>query len=399
MAKQKGIAVVGTGDFTHPAHLAEIAEDLEPDGATGLSVCRAVPEGPRFILTAEVANIFTQGGRNRRIHSVLFAPDLAAAREIQGRLAEAGNVASDGRPIFGFPVKELVRMVMDVSPQSLVVPAHVWTPWFSLFGAMSGFDSLVECFQEQSHHIHALETGLSSDPQMNWRLSGLDGYTLISNSDAHSPSKLGREANVLSCPRTYADIVRAIKDPALGFEGTLEFFPEEGKYHYDGHRACGVCMRPSETLAHNGLCPACGQPVTVGVLHRVEQLADRRDGFVPPNARPCVHLIPLEEIIAEAFGLRGITARVRREYQRLVHLAGSEMRILLWAEEAELARFVPERVLEGIRRMRSGRVKIRPGHDGVYGEIRLFSTEERLQGGCPGNVDKGGGGATQMRLF
>lgn len=374
-AKQKGLKVVGTGDFTHPGYLQELRRDLRPDGS-GLYVYRDDPDGTKFILTAEVANIFSQGGRNRRIHTVIFAPNLEVVAEIQERLSSLGKIASDGRPIFGFPVKHLVRLVRDVSSAGMVVPAHIWTPWFSLFGAKSGFDTLEDCFEEESEHIFAIETGLSSDPEMNWRLSALDGYTLLSNSDAHSPAKLGREANVFSCVCTYAAIMEAIKKPSKGFEGTVEFFPEEGKYHYDGHRVCGVCLPPAETRRNKYLCPVCGQPLTVGVLHRVEDLADRPEGFHPATARHNVHLIPLEEIITAAFGVKSITARVRKEYQRIVTLGETEMAVLLWRSEAELGRFVPKRILEGIIRMRRGEVSIRPGHDGLYGRISLFAEGE-----------------------
>ncbi len=370
-AKEKGIRVLGTGDFTHPKYLKELEETLETDGS-GLYVCKDDPQGTRFVLTAEVANIFTQGGKGRRIHTCLLAPDLEVAREIQQRLASVGNVSSDGRPIFGFPVKDLVRLVMEVSDRCMVVPAHIWTPWFSLFGAKSGFDAIEECFEEQTGHIHALETGLSSDPQMNWRLSALDSYTLISNSDAHSPSKIAREANVFSCELSYDAITSAIKDPSRGFLGTIEFFPEEGKYHYDGHRACGVCFTPAQTIQHSGLCPVCGQPLTVGVLHRVEELADRPEGAKAPNALPCVHLVPLEEILAEALGVKSITARVKKEYQRLIRAGYTEMQFLLWMDEEELKALVSERVFEGIMRMRRGEVQIRPGHDGLYGIVSLF---------------------------
>ncbi len=382
VARQKGIKVLGTGDFTHPGYLKELERDLEMEPETGLYVYREDPEGTRFILTAEVSNIFSQGGKGRRIHTVLFAPDIETAKRIQARLARIGNVSSDGRPIFGFPVKDLVRMVMEVSDgRCFVVPAHIWTPWFSLFGAKSGFDSIEECFRDQTEHIYALETGLSSDPQMNWRLSALDNYTLISNSDAHSPAKIAREANVFSCALSYKAIIEAIKDPKKGFLGTIEFFPEEGKYHYDGHRNCGICFTPSQTKQHNGLCPVCGAPLTVGVLHRVEELADRPEGAVSPNALPCVHLIPLEEVIAEALGVRSITARVKKEYQRLISAGYTEMEILLWMDEKELSSLVTQRVYEGIVRMRRGQVEIRPGHDGLYGRISLFpkGQEEKIE--------------------
>ncbi len=395
-AKEKGIRVLGTGDFTHPGYLKELQEHLETDGS-GLYVCKDDPLGTRFMLTAEVSNIFTQGGKGRRIHTCILAPDIEVAGEIQERLASLGNISSDGRPIFGFPVKDLVRLVMGVSSRCMVIPAHIWTPWFSLFGARSGFDSLEECFEEQAVHIHALETGLSSDPQMNWRLSALDAYTLVSNSDAHSPGKIAREANVFSCELTYDAITAAIKDPAKGFLGTIEFFPEEGKYHYDGHRSCGVCFTPAQTIEHHGLCPVCNQPLTVGVLHRVEELADRPEGFVPPGALPCVHLVPLEEILAESMGVKSVTARVKREYRRLVNAGYTEMQILLWMDEEELGSLVSPRVFEGIMRVRRGEVIIRPGHDGLYGMVRIFQEEEGR--GKPGDEDGKKAGGIQKSLF
>lgn len=381
IAKEKGIAVIGSGDFTHPKYLAELQEELEP-AEDGLFVCKDDPAGTRFMLTAEVANIFTQGGKGRRIHTVLFAPDVATAKKIQTRLAQLGNITSDGRPMLGFPVKELVRVVMDVSPDCMVVPAHVWTPWFSVFGSKSGFDSIEECFEEESKHIYALETGLSSDPLMNRRLSCLDKYTLISNSDAHSPAKIGREANIFSCPMTYHDLVHAIKQPAHGFEGTVEFFPEEGKYHYDGHRDCSVLLAPEQTRKINGICPVCHRPLTLGVAYRVEELADRdketaRTIFQHQNMdtkiRPYISLVPLQEIISEAIHTGEASARVRKEYQRLVHMAGSELNILLWKSEEELRPFVPEPILTAIRHMRGGHINIRPGYDGVYGEVKLLT--------------------------
>jgi len=390
-ASQKGIMVVGTGDFTHPVYLDYLEKELE-EAEPGLYVRHGEPDGTRFMLTAEISNIFTQSGRNRRIHTVIFAPHFEAAREILVRLGSIGNISSDGRPIFGFPVKELVRMVMDVSPDCLAVPAHIWTPWFSVLGAKSGFDSLEDCFEEETGHIHAVETGLSSDPPMNWRLSALDRFTLISNSDAHSPSRLGREANIFSCEMSYPAILDAIKGTAGGFEGTIEFFPEEGKYHYDGHRACGVCFRPDQTVEHQGICPVCGRMLTVGVLHRVEELADRPEGFVPGKAKPCVHLVPLEEIIAESFGIKTITGKVRKEYRRMLAEGGAEIDILLRQSEEQLSDYVAETIREGIIKMRNGQVHISPGHDGAYGKICLFPGARQT---APVNRV----GAHQMNLF
>lgn len=374
-AKIKGLRLIGTGDFTHPDYLAELKKQLVQE-TPGIYILKDDPEGTRFILTAEVSNIFTQKGKGRRIHTVIFAPDFEVAEDIQRRFSILGDISSDGRPIFGFSAKDLVKIVLDASPECLVLPAHVWTPWFSVFGAKSGFDSIEECFEEQSCHIHCLETGLSSDPPMNWRLSCLDQYSLLSNSDAHSPSKLGRESNVFSCPLTYKDIIAAIKDPTLGLEGTIEFFPEEGKYHLDGHRACGVRLSPNESRARDGICPVCGGQLTLGVLYRVEALADRAEGFIPKTSRPCVHLIPFEEIIADAFGVKGTTNRVIREYRRLIQIVGTEMDILLWKNYEELEELIPERILKRIINMREGNVKITPGFDGVYGQISLSIDED-----------------------
>jgi uncharacterized protein (TIGR00375 family) len=272
-------------------------------------------------------------------------------------------------------------MVLDISLDCLVIPAHAWTPWFSIFGANSGFDSIEECFGEMSPHIHALETGLSSDPEMNWRLSVLDSITLISNSDAHSPNRLGREANAFDCALDYREIAETIrKKDRKKFLFTVEFFPEEGKYHYDGHRQCGVILSPSETKANQYLCPNCHKKLTVGVMHRVEELSDRPGGFIPKNAIPSIHLIPLEEILAETMGFRVGTKAVDTEYDRLIERGGSEFQILLDTTPDELASFVPKRTLEGIIRMRQGKVTIIPGHDGVYGKINLFPEKKEHEG-------------------
>jgi uncharacterized protein (TIGR00375 family) len=252
-----------------------------------------------------VSNIYTQNGKVRRIHTLIFAPGFEVVETIRSKLGNMGKLSSDGRPIFSFSAKELAKMILDISSDCLIIPAHAWTPWFSIFGANSGFDSIQECYEEESKHIHAIETGLSSDPEMNWRLSALDDITLISNSDAHSPNRLGREANAFDCALDYREVTEALrKKDRKKFLYTLEFFPEEGKYHYDGHRQCGVIFSPSETKAHQYLCPGCQKRLTVGVMHRVEELSDRPEGFIPKNAIPSIHLIPLEEIIAEGLGVK-----------------------------------------------------------------------------------------------
>jgi len=374
-AALKGIILLGTGDFTHPLYLAELKAKLEP-AEPGLYRLKRGEQEVRFVLSAEVANVYSQGGKVRRVHTLLLAPSFQAVEAINARLRRLGDLSADGRPTFGFPVPDLVKVVMDASDRCLIVPAHIWTPWFSLFGSNSGFDSLEECFRDQSHCVHALETGLSSDPPMNWRLSALDRYALISNSDAHSPNRLGREANAFNCELDYDQIVEAIrsKDPER-FLFTIEFFPQEGKYHYDGHRQCKVVLSPQEARRLGGICPVCGRRLTLGVMHRVEELADRPEGFVPPGAIPARHLVPLEEILAEAMGHGPGSAAVQREWHRLVRAAGSEMRLLLDLPEEELQGFVPPRVLQGVLRARQGEVQVKPGYDGVYGKVNLLDLE------------------------
>lgn len=376
-AKLKGVNLLGTGDFTHPTWLAELRAQLVPDGS-GLLALRRGPEDIRFMLTVEVSNVYTEGGRLRRIHTLIFAPSFEVVARINLALGRFGKLSADGRPTFGFPARELARVVLEISEECLLVPAHAWTPWYSIFGANSGFDSLEECYGDLAPRIHAIETGLSSDPPMNRRWSALDRIALLSNSDAHSPSRIAREANVFDTELTYRAVLDAIraKDPAR-FLFTIEFFPEEGKYHFDGHRACGVLFSPAETRKAGGRCPECGKPLTVGVMHRVEALADRPEGYRPPRAIPAHHLVPLAEILGEALGLGPESAAVEAEYLRLVERGGSELAILLDLPEEELARFTPPRVLEGIRRVREGRLQITPGYDGVYGVIRLFG-EERV---------------------
>jgi uncharacterized protein (TIGR00375 family) len=377
-AKKKGIGLLGTGDFTHPTYFAELKAKLEPLG-NGLLKLKKGDQEIRYILTTEVSNMYTQGGKGRRIHTLIFAPSFEVVEAIRSRLGNLGKLSSDGRPIFSFSAKELAKMILDISTDCLIIPAHAWTPWFSIFGANSGFDSIEECFEEMTPHIHAIETGLSSDPEMNWRLSSLDPLTLISNSDAHSPNRLGREANAFDCEKNYQEITEAIrKKDQRKILFTIEFFPEEGKYHYDGHRQCGVVFAPSQTKASQYLCPRCHKKLTVGVMHRVDELSNRPEGFIPKNAIPSIHLIPLEEIIAEAMGFRMGTKSVESEYDRLVEKGGSEFHILLDATPDELKTYVPERILEGILRMRQGKVSILPGHDGVYGKINLFP--EKKQG-------------------
>jgi len=394
-AELKGIKVLGTGDFTHPTYFAELRAKLEPQSNGLLGLIKGANR-TYFLLTAEVSNIFSDRGKTRKIHTLIFAPDFDAAERINGRLERMGRLSADGRPIFGFPVRELVKTVLGISDRCLVIPAHAWTPWFSLFGANSGFDSLEECFGEESKHIHAIETGLSSDPEMNWRLSALDPITLISNSDAHSPSRIGREANVFAGEPNGQEMLEAIRQKDRSkFLFTIEFYPEEGKYHYDGHRACGIVFSPAETKRNNYLCPVCKKKLTVGVMHRVESLADRPVGAMPPGGIPSVHLVPLEEIIAAALEQGVNTAAVEREYQRMISQGGSEFNILLDLSPSDLASFCSPRILEGILRVREGRLRIIPGHDGTYGKIQIFIGEEGEETDeSAGEVD-----TRQMSLF
>ena len=371
-ARMKGIKVVGTGDFTHPGYLKELKECLRK-GPDGFYHMEDDPDGTRFCLTAEISNIFSWHGSTRRIHTVIMVSDLKEAETILGYLRRLGNCSSDGRPIFGFPAKDLVRIVRDSSDDFLVIPAHIWTPWFSLYGAKSGFDSIEECFEEETEHIFALETGLSSDPPMNWMWSALDRFTLVSNSDAHSPQKIGREANCFSCELTQKAMFDSIRHPDKGMVGTIEFFPEEGKYHWDGHRSCGIALSPKEAERLKGRCPRCGRPLTMGVMHRALALADREEGYVPENALPFEHLVPLSEIIQEAIGVKSFSKRAKVEYERIVTQVGSEIEVLTKIPLDDLEGVLSERMLQGISNMRQGRITIKPGHDGQYGIIRLFS--------------------------
>lgn len=373
-AAWKGIGLLGTGDFTHPAHFASILDKLEPSGK-GLFVLKSQSgdETPlHFMLTAEVSNIFTQGGKTRKIHNLIFCPTIEAARKMNAAFASLGNVSSDGRPIFGFSAQDLLKIVLDASPDAMLVPAHAWTPWFSIFGSKSGFDSIEECFGDYARHIHAIETGLSSNPQMNWKVSALDNVALISNSDAHSPSKLGREANVFDCQLDYFEITEIIKKrDADRFLYTVEFYPEEGKYHSDGHRDCRVRLNPEETKKLGGICPNCGKGLTVGVLSRVEELSDRPNGYTLKSAIPARHLVPLQEIIAEVFQAGMATVKVQREYRRLVS-EHTEFSYLLDMDSAELKAAAGERLAIAIMKVRSGEISVSPGFDGEFGTISIF---------------------------
>ncbi|MFH1470353.1 MAG: endonuclease Q family protein [Candidatus Micrarchaeota archaeon] len=372
-AKIKGIGLVGTGDFTHPQYLKELKQKLKPLG-NGLFEF----EGVKFLLSAEVSNIFQQGGL-KKTHHVILAPGFEEAEQLNDRLAKWGNLAADGRPIFGSrSASELVELVMETSPSFFIIPAHVWTPWFSLFGANSGFDSVKECYGDMEKHIHALETGLSSDPAMNWRLSALDKYSLVSNSDAHSPSKLGREANVFEFREaSYRELTDTLKTKDKSrFLLTYEFYPEEGKYHFDGHRGCSIRFSPEESKKHKNKCPVCRKELTIGVMHRVNELADREPGFTPKNSVPFQSLVPLQEILSEAIGKGPGTKKVEEEYWKLIKKFGNELEALHASEEA-IASLSGERIARGIANVRAGKVRVLPGYDGVYGVVSVFGNEKK----------------------
>jgi uncharacterized protein (TIGR00375 family) len=386
-AQLKGITVVATGDFTHPQWYKELKEKLEPEGNNLFklkdnykkdTIPALCASEVYFVLATEISCIYKKNEKVRKVHSLVFAPDFATASKINIALSKIGNIASDGRPILGLDAKKLLQIILDISADAMLVPAHIWTPHFSVFGAASGFDSLEECFEELTPHIFALETGLSSDPAMNWRLSSLDNITLISNSDAHSPAKLGREANIFDSEISYQTITEAIKT-RKGFLGTIEFFPEEGKYHYDGHRACGINLSPEETIQHNYLCPVCNKRVTVGVMHRVEKLADRANGFRPNGAPPFYSLIPLPEILAETLKVGVNSKAVQTAYHHLLEKLGNEFSILMDTPLDDIERADSPLLREAINRMRSGNVYIVPGFDGEYGKVKIFEEMERKE--------------------
>lgn len=390
-AQLKGVHVVGTGDITHPGWLAEMKTKLSPaeeglfslkeeyTSAVRREVFKACQGTVRFMLAGEISNIYKKNDKVRKIHHLVFFPSFEAVEKFQARLEKIGNIRSDGRPILGLDSRDLLEIVLETDPQGYLIPAHIWTPWFALLGSMSGFDSVEECFDDLTPHIFALETGLSSDPPMNWRLSALDRYTLVSNSDAHSPQKLAREANLFNTELSYPAMFAALKtgDPAA-FGGTIEFFPEEGKYHYDGHRKCSIRWDPKETIKNKGLCEVCGKPVTVGVMHRVEELADRERDFRPTSRHPYKSLIPLPEILAEMYGIGVAAKRVTETYETLLEKLGPELNILMHIPLDDIARVGGALLAEALRRMRAGEIEIAAGYDGEYGIIRVFSEDERV---------------------
>lgn len=393
-ARVKGIDIVGTGDFTHPKYLAELKEKLIPSNMEGFFVLRnggSREEFPAFMLTVEISCIYSAGGRGRRNHILIAAPDFETVDALADRLGRVGNLAADGRPILGISSEELAKIVLDASEECMVIPAHIWTPWFSVFGSKSGFDTLQECFGEMSRYIFAVETGLSSDPLMNWRVVELDSYAIVSYGDAHSGRNLGREATVFELERaSYQNIKAALSNsarldnadlPKNYIAYTIEFYPEEGKYHYDGHRLCGVVFSPEQTKRASGLCPKCRKPVTLGVLYRVDALAWRTVGeaqeYGKRNRPPFKKIVPLAEIIANAFGVKSQTRKASESYDALIGEFGNEYTVLMEVSVDDLARAAFPEIAEGVARVREGRIYMEPGYDGVYGTVSVFSESDR----------------------
>jgi DNA helicase-2/ATP-dependent DNA helicase PcrA len=385
-ARIKGINVVGTGDFTHPLWYNEIKEKLIPDG-TGFFKLKEPPESDalpgirtksldvRFCLSAEISSIYKFNNKVRKNHNVIFAPDLDSVLKINARLSSIGNLQSDGRPILGLPSRDLLEIVLKTSDNAYLIPAHVWTPWFSTLGSKAGYDSIDECYRDLTRYIFALETGLSSDPSMNWRLSELDRYSLVSNSDAHSLQKLGREANIFDTELSYYEMFNALKTKT-GFLGTYEFFPEEGKYHLDGHRKCGIVFEPETTDQYNGICPVCNKPLTIGVLHRVERLADRKKSEKPENSPGFHYLIPLPEIISEIKDSGPESKSVQKMYRQIISEFGNEFTFLREVPVDEIQKKYGFVLAEALRRMRENEVKPIPGYDGEFGTIKVFNEGE-----------------------
>lgn len=372
-AKKKGVQLLGTADFTHHLWLEELKRKLEPVG-NGLFI----NNGIHFILSCEISNIYSKRGKTYRIHTVVLAPSFKTVDKIIQALAGRGaNLNSDGRPIMGLDLKETMRIILDVDPNCFLIPAHIWTPWFSLFGSKSGFNKIEECFEELSEKITCVETGLSSDPAMNWRLSALDRLTLVSNSDAHSPQKIGRECNVFNCEMSYNDIIDTLKKKDKNrLLYTIEFYPEEGKYHYDGHRLCNVSFSPEESKKHKNLCPHCGKPLVLGVMYRVNELADRPVGYTPQDPIPFKNRIPLDEIIADVKGMGVASQAVQKEYESIISHFGNEFEVLSNVPRDDLAKGASPKVVEGIIRVREGKVHIAPGFDEEYGKIKIFGKDD-----------------------
>ena len=397
-ADDKGILVMGTGDFTHPVYFKEMKEQLE-EAEPGLyklkkkfklDTIKGTKAETRFVLSVEISSIYKRAGAVRKVHTVLLAPSLATVEAINKTLKGIGNIHSDGRPILGLDVRALARIVFDIDDRVVIIPAHIWTPWFSMFGSKSGFNSIEECFGDYTKYIFAVETGLSSDPVMNWGVSQLDNVALVSNSDSHSLERIGREANIFDTELSYDGIVEALKDNTpKKFLATIEYFPEEGRYHVDGHRKCGTFFEPKETRANRGICPRCKKPLTIGVLNRVERLMDRKSiktkdvkigevmGIGYENRVPYINMVTLDSVLGEAFGVGGKSKRVKLEYDSLIQNFGNELNILMNIKLAELDGSVKPEIVEALKRVRERDFHIEPGYDGEYGKVKIFTREEK----------------------
>lgn len=378
--RKKGITVVGTGDAVHPGWFSELKEKLT-NAENGLYTLKKRYRHPdvqslnnsfdvRFVLTSEISCIYKRGGRVRKVHNILVAPSFITIQKIAKRLGEIGNIISDGRPILGLDSRDLLEIVLDVDPEAFIIPAHIWTPWFSVLGSKSGFDSIEECYDDLSNHIFAIETGLSSDPPMNWQCSFLDSYSLVSNSDAHSPENLGREANIFETDLSYDAIVNALKKKR-GFLGTIEYFPEEGKYHFDGHRKCGICWEPHETKRHGGVCPVCGKAVTVGVSNRVNELADKKSGQNNTTRNMFYSMTPLKNILSEIYKVGVGSKKIGIIYDDLVRRVGTEFAVLMDISIEELLS-IDAQLGKAIACLREKKVKLIPGYDGVFGSVKIL---------------------------
>lgn len=378
-AKIKGLNLVGTGDFTHPYWFDELKRNLREVENTGLFQFK--DKNVFFMLQAEISNMYEQDGKIRKIHNVILAPSFEIVEQINEFLKDYGNLSSDGRPIFNnMSCEELVEKLIEISKDIVIIPAHAWTPWYGVFGSKSGFNSIEECFQDQTKNIFAIETGLSSDPQMNWRLSSLDKFALVSNSDCHSPwpYRLGRELNIFETKMDYKEIINTIKEKnPKKFLYTIEVDPSYGKYHFDGHRKCNVCLNPKESLKYKSYCPVCRKKLTIGVLHRVEELADREEGFIPNNAIPFKTLLPLSELIATVYHTQTFSKKVWGEFNKLIKIFGSELKILLEIPKQEFR--VNQRLADLIIKNRERKLKVQPGYDGIYGKLILNSNTSITQ--------------------
>lgn len=378
--RTKGVDIIGTGDFTFPEWFSSIKNELEEIEKTGLYKLRTANDDKiKFILTTELALIYKSGGKARRIHVVIHAPNVEAVSELNKFLDKHYNIRSDGRPILGMSAVDLCKLCFSIDPNFLIYPAHIWTPWFSVFGSKSGFDSLEECFGEYTKNIYAYETGLSSDPEMNWRIPALDRLTLLSNSDAHSPANIAREANVFDLDvASYEEIYSSIKNKDIKkLKYSIEFYPEEGMYHFDGHRDCGVSFSPRESKKCKNICPVCKKPLVIGVLNRVEELSEREDGYKLSGAPGFKKMVELDKIIAEALGVKSRSSKkVQTEYDKLIKIFGTEIGVLLDAKTEELKSKTLPLIAEGVERVRSGNLFITPGFDGQYGKIEIFDKKE-----------------------